>query len=123
MTEYALQAAFAVEMKIPQTTVMPVTEVLPVGAVDDRVKTNPFYRNSRPTSNENLGNDFARPTRAPAAKMTGLCNEDRSAIASINIGQQMPKRKPPFVSRRVLPAQPVFRHIARILPLICVIVV
>src|SRR5690606_10834187 len=72
---------------VPKTTVVPVIQIFPVGAIDDRVKAEACYGDCLLACTSNLLDDFIEPFTAATADMTGLGNQERATVARVNVTQ------------------------------------
>ena len=103
---------------VPHAAAVPISGVLPVGPVDQRVQAQALHWHSGCTRLPHFGGDVVQPGRAANADMAGLGHHQRPAIALPGLGQQAGERSPAGVAPE--PVQPRF---GQRFPLAAVVVV
>src|SRR5215213_7509010 len=87
LIEHALQHTLLVGDKLPQSTVMPLIEIIPIGSVNNWIDGDPFHGYSVPDRRHDLIIDLSEPPSPSGAKVTGFSNKKRASVAVIHFGQ------------------------------------
>ena len=82
------QVSFLVGRQIPQTAVVPMTGILPIVPVQNRVDANPVHRDTPLQGQIHFNGRFSQPARATDAEVGRLGHEDRTVIAIVRFGKQ-----------------------------------
>src|SRR5207247_1749560 len=103
--EDAAVVAVAVRLHVPKAAVVPMRVVFPVEAVEDRIETDSFERDTAFARQEALAGDFFEPGGAADAVMAGLGNDHGAPIARVDFRQEVVERNPARVVGAGVPVQ------------------
>ena len=117
--DHALEIAARIGHQIPQRAVVPEIQILPIGAVDDRIQANAFDRDFFGARNADLHRDLAQPGSATHAEMPGLADQQRASIARVHLSQYAMKGQTTVIRWRLVPQD----ALTVMFPLIAVVVI
>ena len=84
IVEHPYELATIVGSEIPQAAVVPVRGIVPLEAIDDRVKAHTFDRDARVDRETQLLGHFPQPLRAAGSHVARLADEDGAPIAFVD---------------------------------------
>src|SRR5918995_6523462 len=87
LIEDTLQNTTVIGNEIPQSAVMPVIEIVPIGPVNNRVNGNAFHGHATPDRLPHFTDDLSEPWSPPHSKMAGFRNKKRTLVTFVHLRQ------------------------------------
>src|SRR5687768_6667383 len=119
LIKHALQNTLLIGDEIPQSTIVPVTDIVPIRPVNHWIDGYTFHRHSISDRRPYFIIDFPEPHSPPYTKVTSLPNKKRTPVPVIDFGKQLMQWNPTFVAWIRLPRK---THVG-MLPLVGVIII
>jgi hypothetical protein len=103
---------------VPQAALLPGRGLVPIGPFDQRVHAHALHRHARVAAAQRGGRDVVEPRRPAVPHVAGLGDEQRPFVAPVHLGEDVGRVAPARLAQ--VPVQP---RVARVLPLVAVVIV